>query len=216
VRGGSSLVGKGGELDEVDRAIIEHLQDDGRRPYREIARALGVSEGTVRWRVRRMVAAETLRIVALANPYALGQQVLAFVLLAVEPGRVERVIEALLPLPEVTYVSACTGRYDIYLQIVCRDQDHLLELLSERIPSSGAVRSMETFMELSIRKVSYKYPRREEAALVGDVSLSVHGRRDPPARVAPGAPSAAAVPGPRLPGPRLPGPRRSSGGRSGP
>ena len=192
---------QGHALDEVDRAIIEHLQDDGRRPYREIARSLGVSEGTVRWRVRRMIASETLRIVALGDPYALGLQVLAFVLLAVEPGSVERVIEELLPLQEVTYVSACTGRYDVYLQLVCRDQDHLFELLSERIPAAGGIRSMETFMELSIRKVSYKYPRREgrEGGPGGDVSPSAHGAS---ARVAPGVPSAASVPGPQVGAPQ--------------
>ena len=200
---------QGHGLDEVDRAIIEHLQDDGRRPYREIARSLGVSEGTVRWRVRRMIASETLRIVALADPYALGQHVLAFVLLAVDPGFVERVIEALLPMPEVTYVSACTGRYDVYLQIVCRDQDHLLELLAERIPSAGGIRSMETFMELSIRKVSYKYPRRE-AAPSADVSPSGHARHGAPARVSPATPSSAS-----MPGPQVPGPQRGSGARQG-
>ena len=147
-------------LDEVDREIIRHLQEDGRRPYREIARALEVSEGTIRWRVRRLTDSGVLRIVAVADPFKLGYQMLAFVLISVDPGAHERVIEQLVAWPEVTYVSACTGRYDVYIQVVCRDQDHLFELVSTRIPAIGGVVRTETFPELKMHKVAYYYPAR--------------------------------------------------------
>lgn len=147
-------------LDPLDAAIIGHLQEDGRRPYREIARALGVSEGTIRWRVRRLVEAKALRIVAIADPFRLGYRVLGFVLLGVEPGSNEKVIEALVDFPEVTYVSACTGRFDVYIQLVCRDHDHLYELLSERIPAIGGILRSETFTELKVYKIAYRYPAR--------------------------------------------------------
>lgn len=149
------------ELDDLDRGIVRNLQEDGRRPYREIARELGVSEGTIRWRVRRLMDAQALRVVAIADPFRLGYRVLAFVLVAVEPGANERVIDALVEMSEVTYVSACTGRFDVYVQVVCRDHDHLYELLSDRIPSVGGIVRTETFTELKMYKVSYRYPALE-------------------------------------------------------
>ncbi len=150
-------------LDELDVDIIRHLQEDGRRSYREIGRALGVSEGTIRWRVRRLVDSRALRIVAIADPFRIGYRVLAFVLIAVEPGCQAEAIDALVELPEVTYVSACTGRFDIYIQVVCRDHDHLFEILSERIPEMRGVTRTETFTELKWYKISYRYPSADPA-----------------------------------------------------
>jgi len=148
-------------LDDLDSAIVRHLQEDGRRSYREIARSLGVSEGTVRWRARRMTESGVLRVVAIADPFRLGYRVLAFVLLRVAPGAQHCVIDALTSWPEVTYVSSCTGRVDVYMQVVCRDHDHLWDLLANRIPAIGGVVDTETFMELKMHKVSYCYPSRD-------------------------------------------------------
>jgi Lrp/AsnC family transcriptional regulator, regulator for asnA, asnC and gidA len=151
-------------LDTLDREIIRHLQDDGRRAYREIGRALAVSEGTIRWRVRRLIDSQALRVVAIADPFRLGYRVLAFVLISVESGAHANVIEALVAFPEVTYVSACAGRYDVYIQVVCRDNDHLFELLTERVPAIGGITRTETFTEFKMYKVSYRYPAREDDA----------------------------------------------------
>lgn len=146
------------DLDPLDEAIVHELQQDGRRSYREIARKLGVPEGTVRFRARRMMSDGVLRVVAIPDPFRLGYRVLAFVLLNVEPGRQRHVIDALVRLAEVTYVSSLAGRADVYMQVVCRDHDHLFELLSDRIPSIGGVTAAETFTELRMHKVSYVYP----------------------------------------------------------
>jgi len=82
-------------LDETDRAIIHLLQHDGRMPYREIARQLGVAEGTVRLRASRLMRSGALTIVAIADPFRLGYRVLAFTLLNVIPDRQQAVIDAL-------------------------------------------------------------------------------------------------------------------------
>ena len=157
--GGSARAdGVGALLDELDSGIVRALQEDGRRPYRQIARALGVSEGTVRGRARRLMASGALRVIAVADPFQLGYRVLAFVLLRVTPGEQARVIETLGSWDEVTYVSACAGRIDVYIQVVCRDADHLWDLLSARIPGIGGVLETETFMELKMHKMSYVYP----------------------------------------------------------
>jgi Lrp/AsnC family transcriptional regulator, regulator for asnA, asnC and gidA len=146
-------------LDETDRAIIGLLQLDGRMPYREIARQLGVAEGTVRFRANRLMRSGALTIVAIADPFRLGYSVLAFSLLNVLPDRQQPVIDALTSWDEITYISSCTGRADLYAQLVCRDHDHLWELLYERMPAVGGITGSETFMELKMHKVSYVYPR---------------------------------------------------------
>jgi len=149
-------------LDETDRAIIRLLQHDGRLPYREIARQLGVAEGTVRLRANRLTRSGALTIVAIADPFRLGYRVLAFSLLNLLPGRQQSVIDALASWDEITYISSCTGRADLYAQLVCRDHDHLWELLYDRMPAVGGITASETFMELKMHKVSYNYPRPEQ------------------------------------------------------
>jgi Lrp/AsnC family transcriptional regulator, regulator for asnA, asnC and gidA len=150
------------DLDALDNAIVHELQEDGRRSYREIARNLDVPEGTVRFRARRLMNDGVLRIVAIPDPFRLGYRVLAFLLLKVEPGRQRGVIDELVRFAEVTYVSSLAGRVDIYMQVVCRDHDHLFELLSDRIPGIGGILSVETFTELRMHKVSYIYPELRE------------------------------------------------------
>jgi Lrp/AsnC family transcriptional regulator for asnA, asnC and gidA len=144
-------------FDDLDDAIVRHLQVDGRRPFREIARSLGISEATVRARFGRLNELGALRIVAVADPFRMGFRVLAFVLINVEPGHQGVVVDALVRWPEITYVSSCTGRADIYIQVVCRSHEDLWELLIDRIPELPGVRSTETFMELKMHKVAYRY-----------------------------------------------------------
>jgi Lrp/AsnC family transcriptional regulator, regulator for asnA, asnC and gidA len=164
-------------LDDTDRAIIGFLQQDGRMPYREIARQLGVAEGTVRLRANRLMTSGALTIVAIADPFRLGYRVLAFTLLTVVPDRQQPVVDAMTSWDEITYVSSCTGRADIYAQIVCRDHDHLWELLYERMPAVGGIISSETFMELKMHKVSYIYPRSGTSSPGGGQAFPPVGAR---------------------------------------
>lgn len=145
-------------LDEVDRSLVAQLQQDGRRPYREMARTLGVSEGTVRWRVRRLLDSGALRIAAIADPFRLGYKVQAFVLVRVAPGEHDRIVETLASWPEVVYVSSLTGRVDIYVQLVCRDHEDLYQLVAREIPDIGGIVETETLMELKVHKLKYVYP----------------------------------------------------------
>lgn len=172
-------------LDAVDEAIVRQLQDDGRRPFREIARSLGVSEATVRARVRRLTDADALRIVAIADPFRLGFRVLAFVLLKVDPGRRRQVIETLTPWPEVTYISSLAGRADLYIQVVCHSHEDLWELLSERLPAIPGIEGTETFMELKMHKIAYRYPTTDGGP--DDGAGSGTAPADPVAGPAPGA-----------------------------
>jgi Lrp/AsnC family transcriptional regulator, regulator for asnA, asnC and gidA len=145
-------------LDEVDRELVRQLQQDGRRSYREMARSLAVSEGTVRWRVKRLQDTGALRIAAIADPFRLGYTVLASMFLRVSSGELERVIDTLVGWQEVVYVSSCTGRVDVYIQVVCRSHEDLWELVAQRIPGIGGVLETETLMELKVHKLQYVYP----------------------------------------------------------
>jgi Lrp/AsnC family transcriptional regulator for asnA, asnC and gidA len=145
-------------LDETDQEIVRQLQQDGRRSYREMARSLDVSEGTVRWRVKRLQDTGALRIAAIADPFRLGYTVLASMFLRVSPAELERVIETLVGWQEVVYVSSCTGRVDVYIQVVCRSHEDLWELVAQRIPAVGGVLETETLMELKVHKLQYVYP----------------------------------------------------------
>lgn len=146
-----------GRLDALDQRIILELQEDGRRSYRAIARSLGVSEGTVRSRARRLFDSGVLRILAFADPFRLGYSVLASIFLRVAPGSLEGVVKALTSWPEVMYVSSCTGRIDIYIQVICRDHEELWKLLAKRLPAIG-VTETETLMELKVHKFAYSFP----------------------------------------------------------
>lgn len=145
-------------LDEVDQEIVRQLQQDGRRSYREMARSLDVSEGMVRWRVKRLQDTGALRIAAIADPFRLGYTVLASMFLRVSPHKLEHVVDTLVQWQEVVYVSSCTGRVDVYIQVVCRSHEDLWELVARRIPAIGGVIETETLMELKVHKLQYVYP----------------------------------------------------------
>lgn len=151
-------------LDQIDREILRVLQGNGRAPYREIARELGVSEGTIRNRVNRLQSDGVLTIAAITDQFALGYRVTAFCLIRVQVGHQESVVEELSLWDDVIYISSCTGRADLYIQVVCRDHEHLWELLTQRLPSIDGVADVETFQEIKLHKVSYVYPNFGEGA----------------------------------------------------
>jgi Lrp/AsnC family transcriptional regulator for asnA, asnC and gidA len=145
-------------LDRLDREILRHLQEDGRKPFREIARSLDVSEGTIRVRFRRLQESGVLRILAFADPFRLGDSVLALVFLRVEAHAHDRIVEAVTAWPEVTYVSTLMGRADVYIQVICRDNQALWQLVMERMRTLDGVLETETMTEMKVHKFAYVYP----------------------------------------------------------
>lgn len=144
-----------GLLDHTDLRILEILQEDGRRPYAAIARQLGLAEATVRHRVERLVRRGLVQIVAAADPLQLGLQ-LAEVGIRVR-GRIEETIEALRRVPEVDYIAVCTGSFDLLIEVVFVDHEHLLRLLSEHVREAPGVDQVEVFTILRVAKDSYRY-----------------------------------------------------------
>src|SRR5688500_5697788 len=127
-------------LDDVSRAIIEQLQEDGRRPYARIATAVGLSEAAVRQRVGRLIEAGVMQIVAVTNPLQLGVSRQAMIGIKTE-GNLDPIVEALRDMVEVDYLVVTAGSFDILVEVVCIDDDHLLNLLNQGIRTIPGVRA---------------------------------------------------------------------------
>ena len=143
-------------LDEVSKAIIEQLQQDGRRSYAAIGKVVGLSEAAVRQRVQRLVDSGVMQVVAVTDPLELGFARQAMVGIRVN-GQLEPVADALAELPEVDYVVITAGSYDLLAELVCESDDHLLSLISGKIRTIEGVVSTETFMYLQLRKQTYSW-----------------------------------------------------------
>jgi len=143
-------------LDDVSKAIIEQLQQDGRRSYAAIGKVVGLSEAAVRQRVQRLTESGVMQVVAVTDPLQLGFARQAMVGIRAK-GELESVAEALGELDEVDYVVVTAGTYDILVEVVCESDDHLLELLSKRIRSISGVRGTESFVYLKLHKQTYSW-----------------------------------------------------------
>ena len=146
-------------LDDVSKAIIEQLQADGRRPYAAIGKAVGLSEAAVRQRVQRLLDAGVMQIVAVTDPLQVGFPRQAMIGITVD-GELEPVAEKLSAMPEVDYVVITAGSFDLLVEVVCEDDDHLLELLSRRIRALPEVRATESFVYLKLAKQQYDWGTR--------------------------------------------------------
>ncbi|MEO8328895.1 MAG: Lrp/AsnC family transcriptional regulator [Candidatus Nanopelagicales bacterium] len=146
-------------LDDVSKAIIEQLQQDGRRPYAAIGKAVGLSEAAVRQRVQRLIESGVMQIVAVTDPLSVGFPRAAMIGIRVE-GDMEVVAEQLEAMTEVDYVVITAGAFDILVEVVCEDDDHLLDVINKRIRAIPGVRHTESFVYLKLRKQIYSWGTR--------------------------------------------------------
>ena len=146
-------------LDEVSKHIIEQLQEDGRRSYAAIGKAVGLSEAAVRQRVQRLLDSGLVQIVAVTDPLQLGFLRQAMIGVRVS-GDAQAVADELAAQPEIEYVVITAGSFDLLVEVVCRDDDQLLEVINERIRSLEAVTGTETFVYLKLRKQTYAWGTR--------------------------------------------------------
>jgi Lrp/AsnC family transcriptional regulator for asnA, asnC and gidA len=142
-------------LDEIDHQIISILQQDGRVPFAQIAEELKVSAGMIRVRYNRLVEMGVLRVVAITNPLRMGYQTMALIGIKADGNHLLDIADQISALDEVIYLIVVSGAYDIIAEIVCRDQKHLLQFLTERLYKIEGVRESESFMHLKIVKEVY-------------------------------------------------------------
>ena len=144
-------------MDDLDKLILQTLQEDGRAPFTHIAKLAGVSETTIRTRYRNLVEEGIIRSVGIVDPYALGFQAPAIVGMTVEPGMSDQVAREIGDLPEVSYLVMTLGRFDLIVEVFCRDLPHFTSLLTQQIQSIPGIRSTETLMIARSYKLSYRW-----------------------------------------------------------
>lgn len=145
-----------GLIDDVSKSIIEQLQQDGRRSYAAIGKAVGLSEAAVRQRVQRLTEAGVMQIVAVTDPLQLGFGRQAMVGIHVD-GPVQPVADALAGMDEIIYVVMTAGGYDVLCEVVSTSDDELLDLVARQMRAVPGVRSTETFMYLRLAKQTYSW-----------------------------------------------------------
>ena len=146
----------GGHLDDLSKAIIEQLQQDGRRSYAAIGKAVGLSEAAVRQRVQRLTDTGVMQVVAVTDPLELGFARQAMIGVRIR-GPLEDVADQISAFDEVDYVVITAGTFDLLVEAVCESDEHLLRLGSTQIRSIEGVEGTETFMYLKLKKQTYSW-----------------------------------------------------------
>lgn len=144
--------------DELNRAIINLLQEDGRLSFAHIAEMLNVSEGTVRNRVNRMIEAKVLRIIAVADPLALGYTGYAMLAMRFAPNAdPDTIAKRFAVHEEVTYVMLVAGRYDLLVEVICENQAQLREFILRHCYRQSDIASVEPMFSLAMYKNLLKW-----------------------------------------------------------
>ncbi|MEI2779224.1 MAG: Lrp/AsnC family transcriptional regulator [Tetrasphaera sp.] len=146
-------------LDEVSKRLIEILQADGRASYAAIAKQVDLSEAAVRQRVQRLLETGVMQIVAVTDPLMVGFTREAMIGIRVH-GDLSAPAAALVAMSQVSYVVTTAGSFDLLCEVVCEDDDELLDLVSTRIRGIPGVVSTETFVYLKLNKQHYNWGTR--------------------------------------------------------
>lgn len=145
------------KLDELDRALTSMLQEDGRRSFAEIAKALDQSESTVRFRFKRLVDRGVIRsVIALVNPRAVGLNESAALFIKANASKLDDVLRDLSSLKEVPNICQFTGDYDAIAIIMGRDVDDLNTIV-RRVKSIPGVVDVTMMLTLRVMKSDVKY-----------------------------------------------------------
>jgi Lrp/AsnC family transcriptional regulator for asnA, asnC and gidA len=149
----------GGRLDQLSKLIIEQLQEDGRRSYAAIARAVGLSEAATRQRVQRLREEGVIQIVAVTDAAAIGFHRMALLGIKAD-GDIHALAEKLVALDEAEYVVFTAGQYDLLVELLCEDDEHLLRTIHDTVRTIPGVRSAEAFVYLKVAKETYQWGTR--------------------------------------------------------
>jgi len=146
-------------VDDVNKAIIEQLQEDGRRPYSTIGKAIGLSEAAVRQRVQKLIDNGVVQIVAVTDPMQIGFARQAMIAISAT-GNVETIADQLAKIDEVEYIVVTAGSVDLLVEVVVEDDAHLLRIVNGRIRTIEGVTRTESFLYLKLVKQTYNWGAR--------------------------------------------------------
>ena len=142
-------------LDQLDKTIINALQANGRASNAEIARTLGVSEGTIRRRLKRLTQNNVIKVVAYPEPKVLGFSTEALIGLQVDPDKTDSVVQKISKIEETYWVSVTTGTFDMFAWVALPSSEELGNFLRDKIGAIDGVQRTETFVSLMITKRGY-------------------------------------------------------------
>jgi Lrp/AsnC family transcriptional regulator for asnA, asnC and gidA len=145
-------------MDNLDLSIMASLQTDGRRPFTDIAQELGVSEGTVRNRVSKLIDNNILQIVGLVDPGSLGYNAPAVIGVSVNEGDIEQIASDIAANPEVSYLIMVSGEFDLIVEVLCKDREHLANFINYKLRKVTGVERTQTFMTLRTFKTAFGAP----------------------------------------------------------
>lgn len=145
-------------MDTLDRKIISLLESNGRASNARIARDVGVSEGTVRRRLKRLIQESIINVVAIPDPGKLGYNTEAIIGVQVDPDQVDAVAARLSSLQNTRWVAVTTGTYDVFAWATLPTAEALGKFLREQVGIIPGVRRTETFVNLAVTKREYGIP----------------------------------------------------------
>lgn len=141
--------------DELDYQILKLLQKDGRMSFTEISKEINVAVSTIRHRYINLIEDGTLQIIGRIDPNKIGFNAYASILISVRPKSfMKGILDELTKLPEISFLATVSGEFDIEVNVMCRDMDHLNELLSDNINGMEGVYDTKTNMYMKIHKFS--------------------------------------------------------------
>jgi Lrp/AsnC family transcriptional regulator for asnA, asnC and gidA len=144
-----------GSLDELDFSILMLLQEDGRMSFTVMAEKLGVSISNIRTRAGKLIEDKTIQIVGRVNPEKVGFHAYAHVKISVRPANlVDHVAAKLMEYPEVSFLATTSGDFDIEVDVMCKDNSHLVQVVNERIAQIDGVYQTKTDMYFKVLKIA--------------------------------------------------------------
>lgn len=160
-------------IDKLDRKLIEELQKDGRENYTELASKLGVTEGTIRKRVKNLVDKGVMKIVAVPNVSELGYKLMSIIGMQVKMVDLRKVADALAKKANVCHLAFVAGRYDLMVLVVSRSHKELSDFIEKEISTIPSVLRTETFVNLDVIKGAWS--GADTTRLVSDLDSFLPG-----------------------------------------
>lgn len=140
----------------TNRKIIQLLNENGRRSFTELASILEISEASARQRVNRLISSEVIRVAAIPDAQAIGYNRKAMIGIR-HHGSLAPLTDEVRKLPEVSRVVVTAGGFDVLLEVVCKDDEHLVRLINQGIRSIEGVQTTETFVYLKEEKQAHEW-----------------------------------------------------------
>lgn len=155
-------------LDDLDKQILAYLQEDGRITFVTLASHLGVSEGTIRKRIKRLEDHGVMQTIGVTDPMKMGLDTVAFIWFKIDRNHMDSVIRELRALSAVRYLVVTTGGHDLVAMVSLSSRAELVSLLNEKLAQIEGIVSTETSVVLQIHKQIHEWaPFREYKELGG-------------------------------------------------